>query len=136
MQWSETRKEIFLSDDEGNPIKHILWKTPEGIVLKIPVRLNELEVVEGEIWANMWPTETVVRIEMETGKLLGWVDMSECYLEGSLKRGCYVVPSLNHQLVEKGLMVESVIQARAVCERCTPSSALTSLLASAMHTRL
>lgn len=37
--------------------------------------LNELEYVEGLIYANVWPTDRIVRIEPETGKVVGWIDM-------------------------------------------------------------
>jgi len=73
--WKKEVKQVNLTDANGHEINEILWKTAEGIVIKIPVRLNELEVIEGELWANIWPTETIARIEIETGKLLGWVDL-------------------------------------------------------------
>ena len=38
--------------------------------------LNELEWVRGEIWANVWMTDQIVRIAPATGKVLGWVDLS------------------------------------------------------------
>ena len=42
-----------------------------------PLRnLNELENVRGEIYANVWQTNTVVRIDPATGRLLGTVDFS------------------------------------------------------------
>ncbi len=37
--------------------------------------LNELEYVEGQIYANVWPTERIARIEPDTGRVLGWIDM-------------------------------------------------------------
>jgi len=37
--------------------------------------LNELEYVEGQIYANVWPTERIARIAPETGRVLGWIDM-------------------------------------------------------------
>lgn len=43
----------------------------------IPVRnLNELEFIRGEIWANVWQSPQVVRIDPESGKVLGWVNCS------------------------------------------------------------
>jgi glutamine cyclotransferase len=39
-------------------------------------RLNELEWVKGEIWANVWQTDLIARISPVTGKVLGWVDLS------------------------------------------------------------
>jgi len=37
--------------------------------------LNELEYVEGEILANVWPGERIVRIDPRTGQVTGWIDM-------------------------------------------------------------
>ena len=39
-------------------------------------RLNELEYVRGEIYANVWPTDRIARISPETGQVLGWIDLS------------------------------------------------------------
>lgn len=36
-------------------------------------RLNELEVIAGEIWANVWPTAQIARIDPDTGEVRGWV---------------------------------------------------------------
>ena len=38
--------------------------------------LNELEYVKGEIYANVWQTNTVVRIDPANGQLLGTIDFS------------------------------------------------------------
>ena len=38
--------------------------------------LNELEYVKGEIYANIWQTDTVVRLDAQTGKILGLIDLS------------------------------------------------------------
>jgi len=37
--------------------------------------LNELEYVNGEIYANVWPADRIVRIDPETGQAVGWIDM-------------------------------------------------------------
>jgi glutamine cyclotransferase len=39
-------------------------------------RLNELEYVNGEVWANVWQTDLVARISPVTGSVLGWIDLS------------------------------------------------------------
>jgi len=39
-------------------------------------RLNELEYVNGEIWANIWLTNLIARISPETGDVLGYIDLS------------------------------------------------------------
>ncbi len=41
--------------------------------------LNELEWVEGEIWANIWYEDRIARISPEDGRVLGWIDLSHIY---------------------------------------------------------
>jgi glutamine cyclotransferase len=49
---------------------------------RIPVRdgsrpikeLNELEYIEGEIWANVYQTDRIARIDPRTGQVNSWVD--------------------------------------------------------------
>ena len=38
--------------------------------------LNELELVGGELWANIYQRDLIARIEPSTGKVVGWVDLS------------------------------------------------------------
>lgn len=38
-------------------------------------RLNELEWIEGEIWANLWTEDRIARIHPETGAVLAFVDL-------------------------------------------------------------
>lgn len=38
--------------------------------------LNELEYVKGEIFANIWQTDRIARIEPATGAVIGWIDLS------------------------------------------------------------
>jgi len=38
--------------------------------------LNELEFVEGEIFANVWQTDRIARISPETGDVVGWIDLA------------------------------------------------------------
>jgi len=38
-------------------------------------RLNELEYIQGEIYANVWQTDRVARIAPRTGRVIGWIDL-------------------------------------------------------------
>lgn len=38
-------------------------------------RLNELEYVNGEIYANIWQTDYIARISPQTGRVIGWIDL-------------------------------------------------------------
>jgi glutaminyl-peptide cyclotransferase len=43
--------------------------------------LNELEWVEGEIWANVWQTDRIARISPNTGEVNAWIDLSSLWPE-------------------------------------------------------
>jgi glutamine cyclotransferase len=38
-------------------------------------RLNELEYVRGEIYANVWQTNQIARIDPHSGQVVGWIDL-------------------------------------------------------------
>lgn len=40
-------------------------------------RLNELEFINGEVWANVWKSPTIVRIDPESGVVNSRIDLSE-----------------------------------------------------------
>jgi glutamine cyclotransferase len=81
--WGITHNDTHLIMSDGTPMLYFL--DPETLtqinrrmVLEQdrPVwGLNELEYVNGEIYANVWPTDRIVRIVPETGKVVGWIDM-------------------------------------------------------------
>lgn len=37
--------------------------------------LNELEYISGEVYANVWKTDSIVIIAPETGQVTGWIDL-------------------------------------------------------------
>jgi len=39
-------------------------------------RLNELEYVKGEIFANVWQTNRIARISPKDGRVTGWIDLA------------------------------------------------------------
>ena len=55
--------------------------------------LNELEYIRGEIYANVWQTDEIVRISPRTGKILGRIDLRgiidkrELHGEGAVLNG-------------------------------------------------
>jgi len=38
--------------------------------------LNELEFINGEIYANVWLTNKIARIDPNSGNVLAWIDLS------------------------------------------------------------
>jgi glutamine cyclotransferase len=72
---------IVLSD--GTNILYFYDPETFAVVSKIEVydhersvnNLNELEYVEGEIWANIWLTDEIARIDPVSGKHKGYIDL-------------------------------------------------------------
>ncbi len=38
--------------------------------------LNELEYINGEIYANIWRTDRIARINPNNGQVMGWIDLT------------------------------------------------------------
>jgi len=73
--------EIFMSDgtseirvlDSGTLAEKRRFTVRDG---DTPIdRLNELEFVEGELFANVWQTDRIARISPQTGEVVGWIDL-------------------------------------------------------------
>ena len=82
--WGLTQdgENLIMSDGSAtlfflNPDTYSVISTIEVLDDDSPVtRLNELEYIQGEIFANIWQTDTIVRIDPETGAVNGWIDLS------------------------------------------------------------
>jgi glutaminyl-peptide cyclotransferase len=82
--WSMTQDGKQIIMDDGTP--DIRFWDPKGLkeVNRIRVtangeaveNLNELEWVNGEIYANIWHTDRIARINPANGKVLGWIDLT------------------------------------------------------------
>lgn len=82
--WGLTHNEEFLIMSDGSstltfrdptsfePIKTITVTSKKGPVH----RLNELEHIEGSIYANIWFEDTIARIDPKTGYVTAWINLS------------------------------------------------------------
>lgn len=76
-------RRLRVTDQSGRPVEN----------------LNELEWVQGEIYANVWQTDDIVRISPRTGKVLGRtnlrgiIDKRELHGEGAVLNGIAYDPS-------------------------------------------
>jgi glutamine cyclotransferase len=70
---SDGTNEIRFIDPQTFKVIRTIQVFAEGHPLRM---LNELEYVRGEIFANVWQTPTIVRIDPSTGRLLGTIDCS------------------------------------------------------------
>jgi glutamine cyclotransferase len=75
-------KLLILSDGTNrlrwlDPATFAVVRTTEVTAASKPVaQLNELEWIGGEVWANVWQTDEVVRIDPATGAVRGVVDFA------------------------------------------------------------
>lgn len=75
-------RQLYMSD--GSSFIRILDPKTMREVRRIQVtadnqpidRLNELEVVDGELYSNIWGTDVIARIDKDTGKVVGWINLS------------------------------------------------------------
>jgi glutamine cyclotransferase len=53
--------------------------------------LNELEYIKGEIYANIWQTDRIARIDPESGRVTAWIDLSGLLSPEDRSRGVDVL---------------------------------------------
>lgn len=67
--------------------------------------LNELEFVEGEIFANIWHKDQIVRIDPNDGKVLGFIDLSNIDQKDPRKDAEHVLNGIAYDAVTRNLFV-------------------------------
>jgi glutamine cyclotransferase len=68
---------------DGSNILYIMDPDQYNIISEIEVydnekmvdKLNELEYINGEIWANIWQTDLIARIDPVSGKVIAYIDL-------------------------------------------------------------
>jgi glutaminyl-peptide cyclotransferase len=81
--WGMTTMDDKIVLSDGTNV--LYFYEPDGftVISKIEVydnekkrdSLNELEYINGEIWANIWLTDHIARIDPGTGKVLGYINL-------------------------------------------------------------
>jgi glutamine cyclotransferase len=66
--------------------------------------LNELEYIEGEVWANVWQTTLIARINPQTGQVNSWVDLAGL-LKPSEMQGVDVLNGIAYDAKTKRIFV-------------------------------
>ncbi len=82
--WGLTHDNVNLIMSDGSNKLHYLDTTTQQIIKSVAVtdeqgavkNLNELEFIEGYIYANVWQTNKIVKIDPATGKVVGRFDLS------------------------------------------------------------
>jgi glutamine cyclotransferase len=76
-----TNKLTYLNPSNLNPIKSIAV-TENGFPID---KLNELEFIRGFIYANIWQTNYIVKIDTSTGNVVGKLDLGSLAFEAKNK---------------------------------------------------
>lgn len=66
----------FIDPDTFRVLRQIQVSDTGGKKIK---QLNELEFIDGEIWANVWYEDVIARISPDNGRIVGWVDLGDVY---------------------------------------------------------
>lgn len=83
-------RQLIMSDGSST----LLWRNPKtfAVTRRLPVtdeqgqpvkNLNELEYVQGSVYANVWLTSRIARIDARTGKVTAWLDVTALAQEAS-----------------------------------------------------
>ena len=87
--WGLTRSQTEIIMSDGTPELRFLdpatlaerrriTVTDQGVPVQ---RLNELEWVNGEVFANVWQTPMIARIDPASGNVTGWIDLTALAIE-------------------------------------------------------
>jgi glutamine cyclotransferase len=110
--WALTRDDHRLIMSDGTPDIRFLdpetlqetgriHVTYEGRLVK---NINELEWVKGEIYANIWQTDLIARIDPESGRIVSWIDLKGL-LPASEQRGVDVLNGIAYDAEHDRLFV-------------------------------
>lgn len=71
--WSDGSSTLYFIHPETMKVKKRLTVTLQGRPIGA---INELEYINGQIFANVWQTESIIRIDAKTGRINGILDLS------------------------------------------------------------
>ncbi len=81
--WGLTNNGTHLIMSDGTPNLYFLDPETFIVVDQVSVHdsapvgmLNELEYIDGEVYANIWKEERIVIIDPKSGQVTGWIDLS------------------------------------------------------------
>ncbi len=82
--WGATHSDSTLWFSDGSHYLYSADMSGDGQLTRLPItlegrplrNLNELEWVDGEIWANVWQTDEIARIDPSTGEVVGLIDLA------------------------------------------------------------
>ncbi len=82
--WGLTHDDASLILSDGTSVLRFLDPETLAVTRTLEVRdgdrpierLNELEMVDGELFANVWMTDRIAQIDLASGRVTGWIDLA------------------------------------------------------------
>jgi glutaminyl-peptide cyclotransferase len=84
-------------------------------------RLNELEYIQGEIYANVWQTERIAKIDPQTGRVTGWIDLRGLLQPGDMLQPVDVLNGIAYDAEQDRLFVTGKLWPKLFEIRLIPS---------------
>ena len=111
--WGITHDSKHLIMSDGTPTLYFLDPETFEVVRQIKVydnngpvkRLNELEYVEGEIYANIWQSNRIAKIDPQIGQVVGWVDLTGLLMPKDYRLPVDVLNGIAYDKTKKRLFV-------------------------------
>lgn len=104
-------KSLIVSDGSSK----LYWLDPKSFAVQRSVtvkngdsevgQLNELELIGNEIWANVWLTDLMARIDAKTGRINSWVNFAGLRPDSALKNFDAVLNGIAYDAVGKRVFV-------------------------------
>lgn len=92
---------VFLDPTTFRPTRSVVVQDERG-----PIGfLNELEYVDGQIYANIWQTDLIARIDAASGKVTAWIDLTGLNPDSDLYRYPFVLNGLAYNPATQKLLV-------------------------------
>jgi glutamine cyclotransferase len=91
--WGLTHDGTRLILSDGSPVLRFFDPATFAETGRVPVtlngrpvrQLNELEWIDGEVWANVWQTYYILRIDPASGRVVGIIDLNGLLPAGTIK---------------------------------------------------
>jgi glutamine cyclotransferase len=119
-------KNLILSDGSSD----LFYLDPQTfkLVKKLPVRfngqpileLNELEFIDGEIWANVWQTDLILRIDPSSGLVTSFLDLKGILAPADRKGSDAVLNGIAYDAERKRIFVTGKLWPRIFEIRIKP----------------
>jgi glutaminyl-peptide cyclotransferase len=104
-------KSLIFSDGSSK----LYWLDPKTFAVQRSVtvkngdnevtELNELEFIGGEVWANVWMTDLIARVDIKTGRVNAWVNLAGLRPDSALKDSDAVLNGIAYDAINKRLFV-------------------------------